>query len=509
MTRFRTLIALLSLAVAHSALRADDLSDLLKRVPGDMNTVAVINVREINKSPRAVREKWRDNFETEYLAGAMAVPPWVTVVVIGSELHPHYLAQSRSLALIPTENTLNSEVIARRENGSVQTVGDLTLVSSPQRGYFGFPAAGIVGISSTMPRQDFARWVRSARKPEKPAISQYLQDAIAAHKDAHIVVAMDLQDALDPTATRTGLQRSAEVPKESELDSLVNVLVGARGLVLTAQVDDKTKTELRFEFSVPMEPFIPAVKRIWPKALEAAGMEISELKTAEPKADGKAVVFTAELTDTSLRRLLSVVSAPGDSLEAENSTRISTPKDSAALAASLRYYRAVNSALDDLRAQGDVKGLGDLKGRTDTITKNYVRSATLFDTYAARIEKLPLVNVDSTLVQYGTSVAAKLRAMAASLRGAKVQLEVYDSYKTTTWAASPGAYLGPRGGIGVGGGNVALSTNVQDLSNKQAELVAKLEPERAKLWGILETDRSTIRREMLEKYKIDFEQYKR
>ena len=54
-----------------------------------------------------------------------------------------------------------------------------------------------------------------------------------------------------------------------------------------------------------------------------------------------------------------------------------------------------------------------------------------------------------------------------------------------------------------------MSTNVQELSNKQAELVAKLEPERAKIWGVLETDRSAIRREMLEKYKIDFEQYKK
>ena len=77
MTRLLALAALLPAGVA----RADDLAELLNRVPGDMNTVAVINVREINKTPRAVKEKWRDNDETEYLAGAIAVPPWVTVVV--------------------------------------------------------------------------------------------------------------------------------------------------------------------------------------------------------------------------------------------------------------------------------------------------------------------------------------------------------------------------------------------------------------------------------------------
>jgi hypothetical protein len=494
----RTLI-LLTLGIATvwpvGRASADDLAELLKRVPGDMNTVAVINVREINKSPRAVKENWKENHETEYLAGAMAVPSWVSVVVVGADLHPGALAASRSLILIPIENAANSETIARRENGVVQTVNDLTLVLSPRRGYFGFPAPGIIGISDTLPRQDFARWVRSAKKPDGPAVSRYLQDAVAAHKDAHIMIALDLADLLDPAAVRAGLQRSGETPRESSVDSLVNVFSAARGLVFTARIDQATKTELRFEFAVPMADFAAAAKRLWPKALDAAGLDIPEWKSAEPRADGKSLVVSAELSDTSLRRLLSIVATPSHGLEAE--PRIPTPKEAAALSASVRYYRAVNSALDDLRAQGDAKG------------KNYVRSAAFFDTYAAKIEKLSLTDVDPLLVQYGASVAAKLRAMSGSLRGVQVQLEAYDTYKSTTWVASPGVYVGPRGGWGVGGGGVAMNTNVQELSTKQAELVAKLEPERVKIWGVLESDRSSIRREMLEKYKIDFDLYKR
>jgi hypothetical protein len=402
--------------------------------------------------------------------------------------------------LIPVENTLDSTTIARRENGTVQTVNDLTLVLSPNRGYFGFPAPGIVALSGTMPRQDFARWVRSARKPDNPAVSKYLQDTVGANKDAHVLIAMDLADLVDPTAARAGLQRSGLDEKESQIDTLVTLVSGIRGLVFRAQITDKTSAELRFEFGQPMADFVPALQKVWPKALEAAGLAIPELKSANARADGKAVVFSADLSDTSLRRLLSIVADPGDALEADKSTGIKTPKEAAALSASLKYYRAVNQALDDLRAQGEAKG------------KNYVKSATLLDSYAARIEKLGLTDVDSVLVQYGASVAAKLRSMAGSLRGVQVQLDAYDSYKSTTWVASPGVVVAPRrwGGIGIGGGgDVAMSTNVQELSNKQAELVAKLEPERVKLWGILETDRSTIRREMLDKYKVDFEMYKK
>jgi hypothetical protein len=478
------------LAVVPSA-RADDLADLLNRVPADMNTVAVINVREINKTPRAVKENWKENHETEYLAGAMAVPAWVSVVVIAADLHPGAVANAASLALFPVDGSVSSESIARRENGVVQPAGDTNIVLSPRRGYLAVPARGIVGVSSTMPRQDFVRWVRAARQADRPAVSAYLRDAVAAHTEAHVLVATDLDNLFDPTAVRQALQRSGAVPNEADLTSLVNVLAGARGLTFTARIGGTTKAELRIDFSIPTADFVGPLKRVWPKALEAADFEIEEFKAAEPRADGKAVVLTADLSDTSLRRILSLVAAPGDAVGSKDAATgpVKTPKEAAGLAASLRYYKAVNSALDDLRAQGGAKG------------KDYVRSASFFDTYAAKIEKLPLADVDPVLVQYGTSAAAKLRAMAGSLRGVKVQLEAYDSYKSTTWAGTRGVWWGS--------GSVALSTNVQELNTKQAELVAALEPERAKIWGVLASDRSAVRREMLEKYKIDFDQYKR
>jgi hypothetical protein len=498
MTAMIRLTVLLTL-IGASAAPADELADLLKRVPGDMNTVAVINVREINKSPRAVKENWKANHETEYLAGAIAVPPWVPVVVIAADLHPRALARDLSIALFPADGSVSSESIAKRENGVVQAAGDWNIVLSPRRGYMAVPARGIVGVSSTMPRQDFVRWVRGARNPDKPGISQWLQDAVAAHKSAHILVATDMDNLFDPTLLRQALQRTGVVSNDAELNSLVNVLTGARGLTFTAQIGDATKAELRVEFAVPTADFVPALKRVWPKALEAADFDVPEFKTAEIKADGKAAVLTTSLSDSSLRLILSLIRAPGDAVGSneDEASKLRTPKEGAVLAASLRYYKAVNSALDDLRAQGGAKG------------KDYARSATFFDTSASRIEKLTIQDVDPVLVQYGASVAAKLRAMAGSLRGLKVQLEAYDSYKSTTYAASGGgAFVGRWGGIGVAP-SVALSTNVEELSTKQAELVAQLEPERAKIWGVLESDRSAVRRELLDKYKIDFEQYKK
>jgi hypothetical protein len=493
-TRYLPLVALLAIPLAA---HGDDLTELLNRVPADMNTVAVINVRAINRTPRAVKEQWRENSETKFLAGAITVPPSVTVVVLGADLHPGP-GGDRSVALFPVARSLNSTAIAGRENGVVQTVGDLTLVLSPRRGYFGFPAGGILAVSGTMTRQEFARWVRGARNPDKPAVSAYLQEAVAAHKDAHVLVATDLKDLFDPTSVRAALQASGGVSGEAEVNSLTNVLSGARGIVFTAQIGDRTAATVRMEFSVPMDAFVPAFQRLWPKALERLGFEVPELKAAESKADGRAVVMTTDLSDVGLRRILSLLTSPGDAVEGQEPIR--TPKESAQLAASLRFYRAVNGALDDLKAQRGAKG------------SDFVRSAMFFERYAARIESLPLTEVDPVLVQYGASMAAKLRAMAGSLRGVRARLDVYESFKSTTWAAGgPGLFVTPRGrvGLGIGGGDVAMSTNVQEMDTRMAELVARLEPERAKIWGVLESDRSAIRREMLEKFRIDFDQFRK
>jgi hypothetical protein len=494
MKSFTILASVATLFVAQRSARADDLADLIKRVPGDMNTVAVINVREINKSPRAIKEKWHENHETEYTAGAIAVPAWVPVVVIGADLHPGALASGRSVALFPADVSVSSESMAKRENGIVQSTGDWNIVLSPRRGYMSVLASGIVGVSNSLPRQDFVRWVRASRKPDKPAISAYLQETVAAHTSAHVLIATDLQDLFDPTTLRLALQQSGAVSGEGSLNSLVNVLSGARGIVFSAHIEDKTKAEVRIDFAIPTADTLAPIKKLLPKAMESSGLDIEEFKTAEPRADGKSIVLSADLADGSLRRILSLLYAPGDAVGSKDESAIKTPRESAVLAASLRYYKAINSALDDLRSQGGAKG------------KDYTRSAVFFDAAANKIEKLPIKDVDPALVQYGTSVAGKMRSMAGSLRGTKMQLEAYDDYKSTTWVTSGGGWRGRWGGYG---SETQMSTNVQELSTKQAELVAKLEPERAKLWGTLEGDRSTIRREMLNKYKIDFDQYKK
>lgn len=483
---------LLLLCCATSATAAE-LKDLLRYVPVHMNTVAVVNVREINKSPRAIREGWAKNHETEYLGGALAVPPWADVVVISAELFPGYLAEGRTLALVPVNNTLTSAEIAKREGGTSQLMGGKTVILSPRRGYVAIPTPGIVGVSSTVPRQEFARWV-SQPQPTAPVMSKYLQEALASKSKAPIAIAVDMAEMFDPQTIRIELLRGGIAKDDPSLDSLVAAISNLIGLEVTVGIDDSFPVEIQLDFKQLLDSQAKALLPRLPKILDICGLDIPELSKSQIIRGDKIITLKTSLSDSSLRRMLSFVHAPSDAAKSSEGGELLQAKDSAALSASMRYYRTVNTYLDDLR----------VRGGANVRPNDYTTSAVWYETFANKIDKLSIENVDPELVQYGASTSSKLRSLAGSLRGLKVQLDAYDSYKSVTTTYSSGSFVGRRS-IGVIPGDVSMDSNVSELSSRQAELVVKLAPEREKIWQVLATDRSSVRRSMLEKYKIDFD----
>lgn len=490
-------IALL-IAVAPSA-RAVELNDVLKFVPGQSNTVAVINVKEINKSARAQKEGWSKNHETEYMAGALAVPPWASFVVIGAQIYPGELAEGKSLVLVPISAGLYASDISAREGGTTQMMGENTVVLSPKRGYAAIPYPGILGVSSTFPRQEYSRWINQP-KPEKMSISPYLQESIKANATAPIVIASDLTDIFDPQAVRMELLKGGISKEDPMLDLEVQAISNIRGMTIKVEIGNPSPVEIQIDFKSLNDSQAKAFQTMLPKVIEIAGLEITEIAKSTITKKDKSIILKTAFSDSSLRRLLSVVSSPADAAKSPEAGNIMTPKESAVLASSMRYYRSVNGYLDDLKSKGN-----------STKPNDYSGSATWYESYANKIDKLPIENVDPELLKYSASATSKLRALAGSLRGLKVQLDAYDSYKTVVTSNASSTYVTPRGKVGVApslsGGS--MDSNYGELSAKQAELVAQTAPDRVKVWTVLDSDRSAVRRLMLDKYKIDFEKLKR
>ena len=83
-------LSLATLLLTSAALSAQGPTppDLLKSLPGPFNTLAVVNVEAILKSPRAVKEGWDKIDKTAYLAGAIPIHPAVERIVATTEFTP-------------------------------------------------------------------------------------------------------------------------------------------------------------------------------------------------------------------------------------------------------------------------------------------------------------------------------------------------------------------------------------------------------------------------------------
>src|SRR5262249_61023909 len=128
-----------------------------------------------------------------------------------------------------------------------------------------------------------------------------------APKTAPVPPATRLEGWCGRVPVGLALMQSGLVTGEGAVSSLARVLTGVKGLTFTATIDDKTKAEVRIEFSVPTADFAGQLKSLWPKTLDRIGFDVEEFRAADLKADGRAMVATAELSDTSLRRSRSPV----------------------------------------------------------------------------------------------------------------------------------------------------------------------------------------------------------
>lgn len=487
-----TLLLGFGLAVGKTA-RADDVDDLLKRVPSFMNTVAVFQVDAIMKSPRGIKEKWAEKHQTEVMAGASSIPTNAKLAVVAAHINPESIGEHHTVAMIPLGYNVDMNNLAAKEKGVLQLLGDQPAILSPRRGYLMNLNNQVMASATSFDRQDLGRWVRFAVNNKTPVVSKYLQDAIATHKRDQIVFAMDLQDMFDPQAIRIEVIGSNVAQGNAYVvNNFSKYLNGVRGLTIAMNFDDNTNAEFRIDFDEKPSMWEKQLTEFIPKFINEMGASLEEFASAKIEFADKSLLIKTKLSDASLRQILSLIATPTSSVS-QGMAKVD-PKATAELTATLRYYRAVNQVIDDM---------GRYKNKKQT---DYNNAALWYDSFATKIDKLSIAGVDDEMVTFGSSVANKMRALASSLRGLKIQLDAYDSYMSVVAVGAPPA---SRSTYRYGSfSSPAMESNVGTLKTKQADLVAKTAPDREKVWTVIEQDRSTIRRKMAEKYKIDFDQFK-
>jgi hypothetical protein len=473
--------------VAVSAAAAERWEPLLDKLPGVTNAVAVIDVQALLDSPRAKREGWREMQETGYLAGTVAMPPAVQLAVIGAHLQVEDPAgaETLSLALLKPGTTISLERLASAENGYLDQVGDHAVALTPRGGYVTEVSPGVFGSQWPPDRQCLARWLRQDGGGK---LSPYLYEALRTADGAPIVVAFDMEDLFGRQIVKLWLAHSPTLKGNmGAAENLDGLIAGIRGLRLSAVVGERTQAEVRADFRTTVAAPPAVLRGIFAEWLDQAGAQIDEFRRADVRVNGKSVFLSTELSDDSLRRLLTLVQAP--IAGAEPSTL--APETRAAALASQNYYRAVRQLIDDLT-------------RINRRAKDYAKTALWHDTYATRIEQLSINNVDPELVEWSGHVSSQLRALAASLRGVPLELQRLEGQKFVRFYPIPW-YSVRYGPWGYAPYSLRRVDNLDEIRAKQADAIAAGAADREKIWKELVDLTQDIRQKMAEKYKLDFE----
>jgi hypothetical protein len=475
---------------------AADPDELMKYVPVPVNTVAVINVNSILTSQRAVKEGWAKKDHVEYLAGAIPVHPSIERILLAKELHPDAPGQGGAMAVVPLKAALDLEKFAKTRGGRVETVGGET-VAVTANGTVGVKlAATVLGLVRTDSRQDVARLVRYAQEAKASVQHKYLNAAVhnlgIRH---HVLVAVDTEDLFHPAEIRTAVARSEVLGQDKDAAAGVEAfLAKLTGVRLTADIKaDGIAAEVRVDSAAPAAGVnAEFFKAFVIELLGRVGAVLEDLSAAAAKAEGNSVVLTFKLSDPELARVLALVAPPVEGVGEADVVPVAptgvTP------AATARYYKAVNAVLDDLKAQNKK-------------AKDYTKTATWHDTAATRVETLSVLNVDPAVIEYGHGTAARLRAIAESLRGVPVEAAILQS-KAYAVAYMPRVGLwSPRGGARINpwafAGPQSVQTNLPQIREKQAAVIEQDKENRGKLWDQIDQQRSATRRAVADKYHFD------
>jgi hypothetical protein len=350
-------------------------------------------------------------------------------------------------------------------------------------------------------RQAVARWVRDANTGAAMSLSPYLAAAanLPDQVGTEIIMAIDLEDALGRDRIRKAMEKSAVLRQNSvDLDAATDALASLQGATLGARVTHRVYGKLKVDFGRDIAVLKDVAKPLLLEVLGEAGASIDEFADWNVETSARRITIDGELTRSGLRRLFSFLELDATAVDAPNGAVPPQAGESGSTSAvdpyvSKRYFQSVTGYLNDLKRERGATG--------------YYTIALWFDKYAKRIDRLPILNVDPELVDYGGRVVGGLRDCVEAIRGSGIRSGARSAQVTGGDVGS--GYYGGYDGYAV----------FSSSANYAAAQVGAVEQERRAIRAQergqsstdvravireLQEETSKTRRKMTEKYGIEF-----
>ncbi len=483
----RTMISGLSMAVAAILFCAEARATLLslaQRLPPTSNVIVAVNVVRLVDSPYGKNAQWDQRLAESWDRQPLMIPPGAQRLIMAADVKPSTFDSYWEMSLIEMSSLPSLESLAKDEGGYIDRIWDKDAVCSPINAYF-IPLENNVLVSVTpAERSPVARWIRQPIKPEGNITSPYINSVLAGISEkTDILMAMDLEGAYGVPNIRRWIDASDIAGINAQnVGEVVRTLGTMKGITLEITVDNKINGKATVQFDRDTAALKDCAKPIMLSLLNYVGMRIDDVPNWTFAATGNQVTMQGDLSDASLRRLLSIIQSPVPAAAVADSKDATNQAPSDPGQASKKYYKTISAILDNIQS-----------GKSPSETAVWIRGAS------TRIDQLPILNVDPALVEWGAMVSTRLKQAGSVVAVGQTQMNArVAGVMDPTYASSDDSYS-----------NDPANRTARENANKerrQAALEQKAQSQEQALRIVNEIaeTRPKIRADMVAKYKIEF-----
>jgi hypothetical protein len=466
------------LAVAGSANAQDKFSDLTFMLPPQANAATVIDVDAIYNSPLAQKENWA-------IKRPLPIPPTLLRAALASHMEPGDIAGGKwEIGVAAPRGRLTMEQLAIREKGALETIAGAQAVLSPRNVYFVEVRPWIIGMMAPADRHELSKWIREIRNIPIGVVrlDPFLKASVtSADRLTQFIMAIDLNDAMNPAEVGKELAAAPAFKGNPAGAAAASKLLGtAQGVKLTLMVTDAIHGELRLDFGESAAILAPVAKSLLTEFLGIHGAYLDSLEDWTVEAAGNAIIMRGPVREQGYRRILSLVAPPAPPADVADTPLGAEIK----MLATTRYFQTVQTFLDDLRRP------------SRTVQNDSARFATWYDSFAQKIEQMPIYAVDEDVAKYGMAIAARLRGIASSFRGDLVDIDKLERTITLT----PYIYATSGWGRRLQPG-IWLQSNEGEVRARQQQAVERGTQTRVDLWSRIDNDTTAIAEKLAQRHK--------
>ncbi len=506
-----TICWLLASSTFVLAVNGDEYDPLLARLPASTNAIILIDAEKIFASEYAKQQNWRSTYAKRFDSNPSMLPPTTKKFVWGTELRLETMSPGTQYAVMNLSRDLSMPQLAKWRGGNLNVIDALQAVATPTGGMAIKFSQVEYGVMQPASRQKAARWIRESSDTSQLRLSSYLESVLTddGRRNAHICQAIDLTDSVDRQVVGAALAQSAVVMQHGlDVDRVADLLAGIRGVNVLVSFADQPRGKLMIDFQGNASVLGDNAKALVVEVLNEAGASLSELPQWSATTDEHTITLQGPLGESGLMRMFTFLEMDPGVLDANDHQAEDGAAGQASAATEEERYANDPAQITREYYESVQKYLHDLSRERGA--KSYYSIAVWYDKYAKRIERLPILNVDSGMLDYSETVIGHLRAAADSIQAGGVRTAARGKQITTSNSVDYGYRTGANGyGYRVfsGGANYAAS----QVANVEAERRAIRAQEKGQSTldakghlAAIEEETLRIRREMTEKYGIEF-----